>query len=1082
MADYITNGSPADITPELIRDVLNLSSTDQYGIFANFANSVEQSLNLQETVDSLIEEMDIQLNRSITDENQLTGDLLSSATMNSNRTVREAVVNLGTSFGARQKEELSACFNLLNNPELSMAVKYVDVSFYDQYLYNFFKSTSGLDVTKLKDYFKASKFLTIADMTTPRVFDIGVNYNRMLFSSNIEYGEFGVYNGTRTTALRNFPTDIVSAIRDRVETSTIQQDYTDILTSIISDFGARSLNDLTAPFCSLVSIEMSTEEQAAFIDNYKGSIVIKLHDIQLMPVIQALLTPNRTIARVTFGWNHPNKNTIVGAIMNLKQTIDLMIFNYSIKFEENFEAEIRLEFRSAAVESIYRQTFLRGNAPVDGTSAQSINDRMGQLTAQLDAINRGRGAVLERLGSATEFSRITTALEASTSVQAFMALMATEADQYLGENFQTNQFSAPVRGLSPAAGGQVADTNEIFETINRIKRAAEIASLINEQYLNIANQLVTSTWESGSVRKLRERAEQENNPALLRTVNSFRFSEESSRQDRLTTLQRALGQNRSENGFEDEYAPLSELLNNFIFSPLYSGPNIDLGSETLNNEIYDNAGQTGVSNRLLRAIVPTFGASVIYFRANPNCGLFAQSPIGSFLISKTDFTEVLTTYIKDSGRIDITILDLFNSILSKIFSRQNDINYGLTSLFTEDDQIRSDIRTVQTVAEHLSRLDIDPELRGKILLSFNYDNQGNVLDTRISGVSPKMIAYDRRAFTADRFSENNVVTDTTLISENLDMPSRKIFFIYDENETDDAYFRIENEILNSRNISISSNENLTAEQKIMYKKEAARKLYPIIKLRKHNNSIVEKASVELGGGDAQLETILLTAQDFNSGGSVFQAPNTSSNKQGNRFYFARYPKVSLTVLGLPRLQKHQYVFLDMDSNTNMDNIYFVQNIKHNIDANGFTTSFDLTYNDAFNSEVAQRSVPSYEEADALARGNEATNRFSSATEEFDSRTFNALQFATYGALGDNISFSSSDLRRIGYSVRPGRTYSALQFATYGALGDNMRINDINQETSNERNGIPPEQTEEERAATDRIVQDAINFLDEEENR
>ncbi len=1023
----ITNVSQ-EITPELIRDILGLRVSDRFGLFETFSNSVE-SPTLQDTVDVMIDEINTELAKDITGVEDLGNDLIDSATINGSRTVREAIVALGTSFGTRQKEELSAYFNLLTTVDLSRAKHYVSVDMYDKRLYEFLKNIDGFDKANQANLFRASKVISMADFQAPQMFDIGNNIRRAMFASSeeLDSSDSRAGLGITTTALRNFPSDLIGAISTRIDDAP-NRDPIDVFNAFLSDFGVRELNDVMAPFISLSSVTMKSTEQQAFLDFYNGDIEIKLHDIKMMPIIQSILHPNRTLCRITFGWTHPDNKTITGALMNLKNTIDVTVSNYSISFDDDMSATITLKFISNAVGNINRQTFLRNNAPQGVVTNQSgIRDRSARLESLLGDVSRQKDSVLERLGPAGEGgSPVATALSASSSVSSFLKLIFDEED-----NFEPD--SIDFTAITIEGGG--VPTGSVAATLAKLREALNLAVTISEDYISLGSAIVEEIWSKGSVRALRLRAEQEGDVALGRLARTWSYPEEVSGQDRLEVLQRAIGQSRGSSAFEDEYAPLSEILNQFFFSPLFQGD------------------AEGLSRGLGGGEVSGADASTaIYFRANGSCGIFSNAPVGSFLIKKSTFQEELENYMRETGKMDITVTDLMQSILSNVFSKKDDVNYGFGVFLDDESNFEDDAKSIEGIARTLSGLDLDPSTRGRLLLQFTFDSERQTSSLNVATINPKIIAIDRRAFTSfNRFSETTQITDPFLNNADLlDAPSEKIFIIYDDNNDDRVRERIENETLYNFSIEIS-NTDMTAAEKIKLKKGVARRLYPTINLRKNETSIIEDVSVKIGEGDELLETVLMTQQDYATQGGLYQVPgasplNPDANNFGNPFHFYRMPEVTITTMGLPRLQLHQYMFLDFGSNTNLDNVYYLlpNGLTHKIDSSGFTTQFQLQHTDSFGAEElrsGQNDNGSYEESDELALGNRATNQQNSAVEEFDSISFATLQHATLGYIGDNIQFSPSDARRYMRQTPGGATWSTLQHATLGWLGDHIRIGD-----------------------------------------
>ena len=49
---------------------------------------------------------------------------------------------------------------------------------------------------------------------------------------------------------------------------------------------------------------------------------------------------------------------------------------------------------------------------------------------------------------------------------------------------------------------------------------------------------------------------------------------------------------------------------------------------------------------------------------------------------------------------------------------------------------------------------------------------------------------------------------------------------------------------------------------------------------------------------------------------------------------------------------HQYFFIDFDSNTNFDNIYFINKYKHSVGVDGFSTEIEFIFNEVLKTDDA----------------------------------------------------------------------------------------------------------------------------------
>ena len=151
----------------------------------------------------------------------------------------------------------------------------------------------------------------------------------------------------------------------------------------------------------------------------------------------------------------------------------------------------------------------------------------------------------------------------------------------------------------------------------------------------------------------------------------------------------------------------------------------------------------------------------------------------------------------------------------------------------------------------------------------------------------------------------------------------KIFKFKKVNSTNDTAIRI---IKNEKN-GISS------------LKHKFKEMMPSATYGSQNSCIIDANVTTVN--EAQLNTIFLTR------------PNRNDNERFNVQFETPLPlrilptQATVTTFGCPFVNFAQYVFLDFETGTTMDNIYSVASIKHSLTPGSFKTTLTLSYGDVY---------------------------------------------------------------------------------------------------------------------------------------
>ena len=148
-------------------------------------------------------------------------------------------------------------------------------------------------------------------------------------------------------------------------------------------------------------------------------------------------------------------------------------------------------------------------------------------------------------------------------------------------------------------------------------------------------------------------------------------------------------------------------------------------------------------------------------------------------------------------------------------------------------------------------------------------------------------------------------------------------------------------------------------------KNSLKNIMPSITYGSQNSAVIDASVTTVN--EAKLNTVYLTRSDRNSGG---QTQETRVQFQKDLPLRVLPSQASVTIFGCPFVNFAQYLFLDFETGTTVDNAYAVTGIKHSLSPGKFTTSLTLSYGDVYGkyenaAKTVQRAINDQNETTKL---------------------------------------------------------------------------------------------------------------------
>ena len=391
---------------------------------------------------------------------------------------------------------------------------------------------------------------------------------------------------------------------------------------------------------------------------------------------------------------------------------------------------------------------------------------------------------------------------------------------------------------------------------------------------------------------------------------------------------------------------------------------------------------------------------IISYTANEHCGLMSNLNVSSFLIPRDELDQFLEDLFQNGT--SMTIESLISQVIQRFISTRMQICYGLKDYYTRDaakntvviKKYRNNSKKLQTVIDR--RL-----IKIYRMLAKDETSEQNIEDTVITSegvkfVMPK-VKFTFDTITSKKSAFSRTICRISIFDEN-DNPFGSIHSImkkiYDEEGVVNISAQLNKNRANYKATGVGKvdkksakkgknkkrSKRYTKQQKLtkerFYKKQyqiiqnlinqgklvhvgngnfeiidkfqidtiknSIKNIMPSITYGTQNSAVIDASVTTVN--EAKLNTIYLTRSDRN---------NVGKQLKSNVYFQKDLPlrvlpsQANVTVFGCPFVNFAQYMFLDFETGTTVDNAYAITGIKHSLSPGKFTTSLTLSYGDVY---------------------------------------------------------------------------------------------------------------------------------------
>lgn len=365
---------------------------------------------------------------------------------------------------------------------------------------------------------------------------------------------------------------------------------------------------------------------------------------------------------------------------------------------------------------------------------------------------------------------------------------------------------------------------------------------------------------------------------------------------------------------------------------------------------------------------------LVFYTTNEHCGMMSNLNVSSFLINKKELGEFLDEMFREG--ISMTIESVVTQVIERFISTRLQVCYGLSDLYK-----RSKTGTTESVSKDskVQNLKVDQrlELIYRGLAASTADATKGVKLEDIRFVMPKIkLTFD--TITSKKSGFEKTISRVSIFDQN-DNPFASVNTImknvYDTgivtvaaqlNKLRARYKageKIKGHKLTRRSFYKKSQKlikmledkgmlsevqgsegiyQLKGQFQIDTIKNSLKKIMPSLTYGTQNSAIID-ASVSTVN-EAKLNTIYLTRNE-NTKTKKTQAIQVRIEKDLPLRVLPS--QAQITVFGCPFVNFAQYIFLDFETGTTIDNAYAITGIKHDLTPGKFTTQLTLSYGDVY---------------------------------------------------------------------------------------------------------------------------------------
>jgi hypothetical protein len=375
---------------------------------------------------------------------------------------------------------------------------------------------------------------------------------------------------------------------------------------------------------------------------------------------------------------------------------------------------------------------------------------------------------------------------------------------------------------------------------------------------------------------------------------------------------------------------------------------------------------------------------IVSYTANENCGLMSNLNVASFLLPREELQDYLETLFKDGT--SLTLEGVISQIIERFISTRLQICYGLSKLYKRD-KAQNTVITAKDSDTHEHNL--QEMLRYLYVGLATPDAVSNSINAQMKNFNDVRFVLPKIKFTFDTLTSRKSNWERTIsrisIFDQNDNPFGSVNTLMKDVYNDgairvaaqlnrlrakyksgekgkkgkngqkivkEAFYKKSNKILSdlerSGNLRQTSDGiyELVDQFKLDTFKNTFKSVMPSLTYGTQNSAIID-ASVSTVN-EAKLNTIYLTRSSRNADGKEKkELMRTKVAFQKDLPLRVLPTQAQVTIFGCPFVNFAQYIFLDFETGTTIDNSYAITGIKHDLSPGKFTTQLTLSYGDVY---------------------------------------------------------------------------------------------------------------------------------------
>lgn len=853
-------------------------------------------------------------------------------------------------FGNRRKDILNVFFNAITPLELSRCTPYIELTFYHQNFSNYEDHGYLNPIAYMKfDQEKNSSFSELYPISEESK------------KSNLVNTDIGFMN-------------IFTSPQTMVNANINNEPSTFSLTKIKNNGSLNALEPF-APQATLKSLTLSTTSGGfGFTSEKRGSINIIIHDRSRLKDFAPIASINhlaRSRVKVSFGWSHPDgdlgSNNPIGKFLDsLKSTQDYTLNKSDLRFEGN-SIDVSIDITSLGLNHISDISTAAGSkvplrivGPVIESTVNSLIEKAKSEFRQSGTETSKIAHVHPQLEVLITSSNSTETMISSLEYEELQRLIQSNVDG--SKDLDIIKKVANLLGLNSVNGAEFSK----FELKNVLK--SELATDDSKKSTAEVESSLNKSIKEKTGRMIRQKIanltlQYENNEL----AQADYFTEKCMHR-KAKSSQKILNKIRN----NPEYISLGKIISNFIAAPMiasgeysevqmffypvnsmaggarvHTTASLPIRKDELDSIIEvsgeENAelSESEVSIKLGSLTTKSMFRKIAALLQSTDLDAYGISEISTSVKIKR-IEEVLEQALKDK--------DIASKYLADYYSKFKD-NEGEAAFKKETEEKQKEILKT-SISEHIQS-DFKEKRKNKLIQIYKDDEMDDPSDSSQNVNTFRMISLNLemevmtpikpldssteslfdRVFSAKEKSFSGYhtngrvlrihITDASNIgSPNVDL-ANQILFGGKEKKT------IKSESTIS---SLTSGINNLSDYEI---KEYIKRYYTTV-IYGAGSSTIKSINVSSTTSDRIAQAKMMTYEKRRRSKSISKNVNTIAES------VKMIPaSIDLQILGCPIIERGNQIFIDMGTNTDLDNCYIVDSVTHSISEGDFTTSLGL---------------------------------------------------------------------------------------------------------------------------------------------